>query len=110
MHRRGFVAVDKEEPTQVKRSASQANVLVCIKILNKKRSEFRTNVLVLLLLFQVYCPYDGPRHQSLGHLNRKTHNKNIKNFISKKFILFKTKIKTYFNINFFYKVMFLSLL
>ena len=22
----------------------------------------------------VYYPYDGPRHQNLGHLNRKTHN------------------------------------
>ena len=43
--------------------------------------------LQLLLLLQVYCQYDRPRHQNLGHLNRKTNNKEMK---------IKNKIKTSF--------------
>ena len=56
-----------------------------------------------LLLLQVYCPYDGPtpRHQNPGHLNRKTHNEINKN--NSKSSLFKTKLKTYFNIVYTYK-------
>ena len=39
------------------------------------------------LLLQDCCPHDGPRHQNLGHLNKKTYNEKITNETNTKKLL-----------------------